>query len=257
MFLYHFKNFYPGVGRDRLIEVGAQFRIVASLGYLLVNSSVKRNQESLLRSRQVADALTEQCGHKTFQISWFWADNGQTGQNCKAGSDHGLVARRPQIMKQKPRSRVNRKKAKTVLRLPDLEHAKAAVLNSLTSVDAQRGYRHAIDEFVDWYCSEPRLAFNRIVVLRYRSYLESLQLAPGTVNLRLGAVRRLAYEAADCGLLSSDLAAGIRRVKGVKKLGVRLGNWLSRLTLFGKRPIARVSKGSGTEHFLRCCWRVG
>jgi len=63
--------------------------------------------------------------------------------------------------------------------------------------------------------------------LRYRSYLESRQLAPGTVNLRLGAVRRLVYEAADCGLLSSDLAAGIRRVKGVKKLGVRLGNWLT------------------------------
>ena len=51
-------------------------------------------------------------------------------------------------MKQKPRSRVNRKKAKTVLRLPDLEHAKAAVLNSLTSADAQRGYRHAIDDSV-------------------------------------------------------------------------------------------------------------
>ena len=50
---------------------------------------------------------------------------------------------------------------------------------------------------------------------------------PGTINLRLGAVRRLAYEAADCGLLSADLAAGIRRVKGVKKLGVRLGNWLT------------------------------
>jgi len=72
-----------------------------------------------------------------------------------------------------------------------------------------------------------RLALNRIVVLRYRSHLESRQLAPGTVNLRLGAVRRLAYEAADCGLLSADLAAGIRRVKGVKKLGVRLGNWLT------------------------------
>jgi site-specific recombinase XerD len=113
------------------------------------------------------------------------------------------------------------------LRLLDLEHAKTAVLNSLSSSDAQRGYRHAIDEFVDWYCSEPRLAFNRIVVLRYRSHLESRQLAPGTINLRLGAVRRLAYEAADCGLLSADLAAGIRRVKGVKKLGVRLGNWLT------------------------------
>src|SRR5467141_5311744 len=73
----------------------------------------------------------------------------------------------------------------------------------------------------------PRLALNRIVVLRYRSHLESRQLAPGTVNLRLGAVRRLAYEAADCGLLSADLAARIRRVEGVKKLGVRLGNWLT------------------------------
>jgi len=130
-------------------------------------------------------------------------------------------------MKRKPYSRRKRTTTKSVRRLPDLEHAKAAVLNSLTSLDAQRGYRHAIDEFVDWYCSEPRLALNRIVVLRYRSHLESRQLAPGTVNLRLGAVRRLAYEAADCGLLSADLAAGIRRVKGVKKLGVRLGNWLT------------------------------
>ena len=115
---------------------------------------------------------------------------------------------------------------KSVLRLPDLEHARTAVLNSLSSPESQRGYRHAIDEFVDWYCSEPRLAFNRIVVLRYRSHLESRRLAPGTINLRLGAVRRLAYEAADCGLLSSDLAAGIRRVRGMKKNGVRLGNWL-------------------------------
>jgi site-specific recombinase XerD len=40
-------------------------------------------------------------------------------------------------------------------------------------------------------------------------------------------VRRLAYEAADSGLLSSDLAAGIRRVKGVRNLGMRLGNWLT------------------------------
>ena len=130
-------------------------------------------------------------------------------------------------MKGKPHSRRKRTTTKSVLRLPDLEHARAAVLNSLTGLDAQRGYRPAIDEFVDWYCSEPRLALNRIVVLRYRSHLESRQLAPGTVNLRLGAVRRLASEAADCGLLSADLAAGIRRVRGVKKLGVRLGNWLT------------------------------
>jgi hypothetical protein len=84
-----------------------------------------------------------------------------------------------------------------------------------------------MDEFIEWYCSEPRLSFSRTVVVRYRMHLESRKLAPGTVNLRLGAVRRLAYEAADCGLLSPDLASGIRRVKGVKKLGVRLGNWLT------------------------------
>ncbi|HEV2276890.1 MAG TPA: site-specific integrase, partial [Acidobacteriaceae bacterium] len=66
-------------------------------------------------------------------------------------------------MKQKHTRRGGRKKPKTVLRIPDLEHARTAVLNSLTNIDAQRGYRHAIDEFVEWYCSEPRLAFNRVV----------------------------------------------------------------------------------------------
>ena len=123
--------------------------------------------------------------------------------------------------------RRRRRTPKTVLRLPELDQAKSAVLNSLSSAEAQRGYRHAIDEFVEWYCSEPRLSFNKAVVLRYRIHLESRLLAPGTINLCLGAVRRLAYEAADSGLLSVDLAAGIRRVKGVKKLGVRLGNWLT------------------------------
>jgi site-specific recombinase XerD len=130
-------------------------------------------------------------------------------------------------MATKQLGKAKRRVPKTVLRLPDLDQAKSAVLNSLSSIDAQRGYRHAIEEFIEWYCSEPRLSFSKTVVLRYRIHLESRHLAPGTVNLRLGAVRRLAYEASDCGLLSPDLAAGIRRAKGVKKLGVRLGNWLT------------------------------
>lgn len=58
----------------------------------------------------------------------------------------------------------------------------------------------------------PRLAFNRTVVLRYRIQLEQRQYAPATINLRLAAMRRVAYEAADTGLLSPELAAGIRRV---------------------------------------------
>ena len=81
-------------------------------------------------------------------------------------------------MKHKRHYRAKGRRAKRTLRLPDLEHAKAAVLNSLTNADAQRGYQHAIDEFVDWYCSEPRLAFNRTVVLRYRGRLDWWELAP-------------------------------------------------------------------------------
>jgi len=120
-----------------------------------------------------------------------------------------------------------RPKPKTVLRLPDLEQSKNAVLNSLAAASSQESYGHAIEEFIGWYCSEPRLAFNRTVVLRYRFFLEQRNLAPATINVRLAAVRRLAYEASDTGLLSPDLATGIRRVKGAKRLGVRIGNWLS------------------------------
>lgn len=78
-----------------------------------------------------------------------------------------------------PKNRRKHTAPKTVLKLPDLDQAKTSVLNSLSSKDAQRGYRHAIEEFVDWYCSEPRLSSNRTVVLRYRMPLESRNLAPG------------------------------------------------------------------------------
>ena len=117
---------------------------------------------------------------------------------------------------------------KIVLRLPDLDQTKSAVLNSLSSPCSRRNYKFAMEQFIAWYCSEPRLALNRAVVLRFRLHLESLGLAAGTINQRLAAVRRLAYEAADSGLLSPELAAGIRRVKGVKQLGARTGNWLTR-----------------------------
>ena len=81
-----------------------------------------------------------------------------------------------------PETRRKKRTPKRVLALPDLEQSKAAVLSSLTSKSGQRTYDHAITEFVDWYCSEPRLAFNRTVVLRYRIYLEQKQYAPTTIN---------------------------------------------------------------------------
>ena len=125
------------------------------------------------------------------------------------------------------RKKSKRSKSKTILRLPDLEQSKNVVLHSLAAASSQESYGHAIDEFIGWYCSEPRLAFNRTVVLRYRFFLEQKSLAPSTINVRLAAVRRLAYEASDTGLPSPELAAGIRRVKGAKRLGMRIGNWLT------------------------------
>src|SRR5882757_9910154 len=143
-------------------------------------------------------------------------------------------------------SNPKRKKApKTVLKLPDLEQSKSAVLNSLVSSSSQRSYDHAIREYIEWYCSEPRLAFNKTVVTRYRIALEQKHYASSTINLRLAAVRRLAYEASDSGLLSPDLAAGIRRVKGVRRLGVKIGNWLTidqSRTLLGKPSDSLRSK---------------
>jgi integrase len=95
---------------------------------------------------------------------------------------------------------------------------------------------------VDWYCSEPRLAFNRTVVLRYRIYLEQTQYAPTTINLRLAAVRRVAYDAADSGFLSPELAEGIRPVKGVRRIGVRIANWFTAEQ--GKRFLADADRDS-------------
>ena len=59
------------------------------------------------------------------------------------------------------------------------------------------------------------------LVLRYPIHLEQRGFAPATIDLRLAAVRRIANKAADAGLLSPELAAGIRRVKGVRRIGVR------------------------------------
>jgi hypothetical protein len=119
---------------------------------------------------------------------------------------------------------------RTVLRLPDLDQAKSGVLNSLSATDAQRGYRYAIESSSNGTARSRGSLSARASCSGFHP--ETQHLAPGAINLRLGAVRRLAYEASDWGLLSPDLAAGIRRVKGVKKIGVGRANviahsWLS------------------------------
>ena len=58
-------------------------------------------------------------------------------------------------------AKTKRKKLPKSSSCPDLEQSKSAVLNSLAAASSQRSYDHAIREFIEWYCSEPRLAFKR------------------------------------------------------------------------------------------------
>ena len=85
-----------------------------------------------------------------------------------------------------------------------------------------------MEQFITWYCSEPRLALNRTVVLRFRLHLESLGLAAGTRESTPRGGQAAGIRGCGSGLLSPELAAGIRRVKGAKQLGARSGNWLTR-----------------------------
>jgi site-specific recombinase XerD len=104
---------------------------------------------------------------------------------------------------------------------------KALVLDGVTSAHSRRSYSIALDGFIEWWESEGRPPFAKATVQAFRVMLENQGLAAATINVRLSAIRKLAVEAADNGLLDPDLAAGIGRVKGAKRLGVRLGNWLT------------------------------
>jgi len=56
------------------------------------------------------------------------------------------------------------------LTIPELEQSKAAVLNTLASQHSRRSYEYAIERFIAWYCSEPRLTFNRSVACLFEFF---------------------------------------------------------------------------------------
>ena len=109
----------------------------------------------------------------------------------------------------------------------DWHRLKGLVLDSVSSPITKRVYNLALDELIEWYGREPRPVFSKAVVSAWRVALEARGLGAISINVRITAARKLAVEAADNGLLSPELAAGIMRVKGVKAKGVRVGNWLS------------------------------
>ena len=112
-------------------------------------------------------------------------------------------------------------------RASDWQRLKALVLDSVSSPITRRVYNLGLDEFIAWYGQAPRPGFTKATVNAWRTELEARGLGSVSINVRITAVRKLAVEAADNGLLAPELAAGITRVKGAKSTGVRVGNWLS------------------------------
>ena len=110
----------------------------------------------------------------------------------------------------------------------DFASVVALVVDGLTSEHSRRAYRRTLEDFLTWWDAEGRPTLSKAIVQRYKRRLQDANLAPSTINQRLSAIRKLAREAADNGLIPPHLAAGIERVSGVRSGGVRTGNWLSR-----------------------------
>src|SRR5262249_49672753 len=112
-------------------------------------------------------------------------------------------------------------------RAAEWRRLKALVLDSVSSPITRRVYNLGLDEFFAWYAQEPRPGFTKATVAAWRVALEARGLGAVSINVRITAVRKLAVEAADNGLLAPEIASGITRVKGVASKGVHLGNWLT------------------------------
>jgi integrase len=109
-----------------------------------------------------------------------------------------------------------------------LERIKALVLDTLPSPESRRAYSQALDDFFRWCGAKAVDGFNKATVNAYRADLEARRLSSSTINQRLSAIRKLAMEAADNGLLPPEQASAISRVKGAKQAGTRVGHWLTR-----------------------------
>jgi site-specific recombinase XerD len=112
---------------------------------------------------------------------------------------------------------------------PDaIERLKALVLDSVNSPESKRAYDRAITDFLSCGWTDARtIGFTKATVQAYKTHLSALGLSASTINVRMSAIRRLAAEAADNNLMDPNLASGIGRVKGVKREGIRTGNWLT------------------------------
>ena len=108
------------------------------------------------------------------------------------------------------------------------ERIKSIVLDTLPSPESKRTYGNALDDFFRWCKAAAVSEFTKAAVNSYRVSLEQRSLSPSTINQRLSAIRKLAMEAADNGLMPPNIATAISRVKDTKRTGIRTGQWLTR-----------------------------
>src|SRR6201993_339985 len=116
----------------------------------------------------------------------------------------------------------------TVVETPaNWDRLKAMVLDSVSSPITKRVYNMALEEFLAWFRQAPRPGFTKATVSAWRVSLEERRLGSSSIIIRMSAIRKLAAQAADTGLMAPELATGIARVKSAKTQGIRTGNWLS------------------------------
>jgi len=107
-----------------------------------------------------------------------------------------------------------------------LRAMQSLVIDGLNSPHSKAMYAKAINDFLTW--REGKGPMIKAQVNAYKNYLLSeLDYAPSTINLRLSAIRKLAREAADNGVMDPTLAQGVNNVQGVTTHGIRTGNWLT------------------------------
>ena len=94
-----------------------------------------------------------------------------------------------------------------VQKIAGWEKLKALVLDSVSSPITKRVYNMALNEFLAWFQQAPRPGFTKATVSAWRVSLEDRGLGSSSIIIRISAIRKLAAEAADNGLLASRIFA--------------------------------------------------
>lgn len=117
------------------------------------------------------------------------------------------------------------------------------VTNAVTSAHTKRAYSRALTDFIAWHSSTGQQGFGKATVQAHVTALRDAGVSASSINQRLTAIRKLAVELADNGVIDHSAAQAVGRVEGVRKEGKRLGNWLTKeqaQQLLTLPPIATV-----------------